>query len=161
LKKENNLGFEGLYYFAIKPLIKELLYMPVVLLRIVRAKSLEGLFISLRELRFILEPNSRCTHCGQKVKQKWVPILEYITYPSLNEDLRFCLGLPPAKLFDPIYVGCKYCDSSIPSNPIYGNIIAGEYDRELNRWKMWHTTNKVLDFAAIEKHQKRLNESSR
>jgi len=75
--------------------------------------------------------------------------------------LRLCIGLPPAKLFESIYVGCKYCDSSIPSNPIYGNIIAGEYDRELNRWKMWHTTNKVLDFAAIEKHQKRLNESSR
>jgi len=157
LKKENNLGFEGLYYFAIKPLIKELLYMPVVLLRVVRAKSLEGLFCSLRELRFILEPNSRCTHCGQKVKQKWVPILEYITYPSLNEDLRFCIGLPPAKLFESIYVGCKYCDSSIPSNPVYGNIIARDYDRELDSWGMWHI-DEVLDYATVEKHQKRLNQ---
>jgi len=164
LKKDNNLktkkyniGIDGLSYFIIKPLIKELLHIPFVLLRSVRAKSLEPFFISLRELRFTLEPNSRCTHCGQKVKQKWVPILEYVTLPSLNEDLRLCIGLPPAKLFESIYVGCKYCDSSIPSNPVYGNIIARDYDRELDSWGMWHI-DEVLDYATVEKHQKRLNQ---
>jgi len=132
--KKYNIGFDGLCYFVIKPLIKELLHVPFVLLRIVRAKSLEPFFVSLRELRFTFDPNSRCSACGRKVKQKWIPIIEYITYPDIDETLGLLFGVEPTKLFDPMYVGCKYCDSTIPT-PVYGNIIVEEYNRKLNVWE--------------------------
>jgi len=144
LKKENNLGFEGLYYFAIKPLIKELLHIPFVLLRIVRAKSLEPFFVSLREPRYILNPSSRCSICGRKVKQKWILIIACVLYQDMDENLRLCLGFPSTKPFDRKYIGCKYCDPSLTGKSIYGDIITEEHGRKLESWKKWRTDKKLI-----------------
>lgn len=126
--KNRNLWFIGLYIFVLEPLINTAKYMPFLALSIMRVRSLKPLFTSLRDLRYILSPNSRCSLCGQKVKHKWIRILECYIDSSLDEN---------AKPFDPAYISCKYCDSFLNSKSIYGDLITEEHGKKLESWRKW------------------------
>jgi hypothetical protein len=124
--KRFDLWFLGLQVFVLEPLFKLLFRFPLIVLKSFRFRSLNPVFIALRDLRYILTPNPRCSVCGQKVKRKWIPIQECLVDPILDET---------AKPFDPTHIGCKYCDPFFEAKSICGDIIIEEHGRPLKSWR--------------------------
>jgi hypothetical protein len=105
--------------------------MPYLIYAILRNRSLNSLFIEIRELRYLLSPNSYCCFCGQKVKHKWFPIREFFMDASL--DTLRALN-KPTKTFDPIHIGCRFCDPFFEAIGVYEEIVIEENDKPLESW---------------------------
>jgi len=102
-KSKQNLGFRGLYYLVVEPIIT---HGRETLMEAATTKSIQPFIRLARYIEYILRPNSSCSVCRRKVRQCWRPFRGYNIDDGVRKKLR---------PLDRAFIACERCDPFFPS----------------------------------------------